>query len=50
MFWVHDGGKDGNDVAYAGPAWFWDPSNAICTSTPPQLPAVAVDKGNFNVQ
>ena len=50
VFWVQDGGNDGDDVAYGGPAAFWDPTNAICTSTPPQLPAVPVDKGNFNVQ
>lgn len=50
VFWVQDGGTDGGDVAYGGPASFWDPTNAICTSTPPQLPAVALDKGNFNVQ
>ena len=50
VFWVQDGGKDGDDVAYGGPAGFWDPTDAICTSTPPQLPAVAVDKGNFSVQ
>ena len=49
VFWVQTGGKDG-DVAYGGPAGFWDPTNAICTSTPPQLPPVVVDKGNFNVQ
>ena len=49
VFWVQNGGKDGGDVAYGGPSSFWDPTNAICTSTPPQLPAVAV-KGNFNVQ
>jgi hypothetical protein len=48
--WVQDGGKDGNDVAYFGPAWFWDPTDAICTATPPQLPAVAVGNGNFNVR
>jgi hypothetical protein len=50
VFWVQNGGKDGGDVAYGGPSSFWDPTNAICTSTPPQLPPVAVDKGNFNVQ
>jgi hypothetical protein len=50
VFWVRDGGNDGGDVAYGGPAFFWDPTDAICTSTPPQLPAVAVDKGNFIVQ
>lgn len=50
VFWVRDGGKDGEDVAYGGPAFFWDPTNAICTSTPPQLPAVPVSNGNFNVQ
>ena len=50
VFWVRDGGKDGDDVAYGGPAFFWDPTNAICTSTPPQLPEVTVGKGNFHVQ
>ena len=50
VFWVQDGGKDGADVAYGGPAFFWDPTDAICTSTPPQLPAVAVDKGDFSVR
>ena len=50
VFWVQDGGKDGPDIGYGGPAAFWDPTNAICTSTPPQLPAVPVSDGNFNVQ
>ena len=50
MFWVQDGGKHGPDVAYGGPAFFWDPTNAICTSTPPQLPAVPVASGNFLVR
>lgn len=50
VFWVRDGGKDGEDVAYGGPAFFWDPTDAICTSTPPQLPAVPVNNGNFTVQ
>lgn len=49
VFWVQDGGKGGVDVAYGGPAFFWDPTDAICTSTPPQLPAVPVDNGNFDV-
>lgn len=49
VFWVRDGGKNGADVAYGGPAAFWDPTNAICTSTPPQLPAVPVASGNFIV-
>ena len=50
VYWVQDGGKDGDDVAYGGPSWFWDPTNAICTSTPPQLPAVPVDHGAFIVR
>jgi hypothetical protein len=50
VFWVRDGGKDGPDIGYGGPAAFWDPTNTICTSTPPQLPAVPVTDGNFNVQ
>lgn len=35
VYWVQGGGKDGADVAYGGPAFFWDPTDAICTSTPP---------------
>lgn len=50
VFWVRDGGKDGEDVGYGGPAFFWDPTNAICTSTPPQLPEVPVANGNFIVR
>ena len=50
VYWVQDGGKDGADVAYGGPAFFWDPTDAICTYTPPTLPAVAVDRGNFDVR
>ena len=50
VIWVQDGGEDGADVAYGGPASFWDPTDAICTSTPPQLPAVPVDHGNFTVR
>ena len=50
VFWVQDGGKNGGDVAHGGPAAFLDPTDAICTSTPPQLPAVPVDNGNFTVR
>ena len=50
VFWVQDNGKGSADLAYGGPAEFWDPNDAICTSTPPQLPAVPVGDGNFSVQ
>jgi len=40
VVWVEDNGKGDDDISYGGPAAFWDPTNAICTSTPPQLPAV----------
>ena len=50
VFWVRDGGENGGDVAYGGPAFFWDPTDAICTSTPPTLPATPVGKGNFIVR
>ena len=50
VFWVRDGGKAAGDVAYGGPAFFWDPSDAICTSTPPRLPAVPMVDGGFTVR
>ena len=50
VFWVQDIGKGGVDVAYGGPAAFWDPTDVICTSTPPQLPEVPVATGDFIVR
>lgn len=48
VFWVRDGGPHGADVGHAGPSSVLDPSNLICTSTPPALPANAMT-GNFEV-
>ena len=48
VFWVRDGGPAGADVGHAGPGPVLDPSNLICTSTPPALPANAME-GNFEV-
>jgi hypothetical protein len=49
VFWVRDGGPHGADVGHGGPAAFFDPSNLICTSTPPALPANSMT-GNFEVR
>jgi hypothetical protein len=50
VFWVQDAGRGAVDVAYGGPAFVWDPANAICTSTPPRLPATAVSDGDISVR
>jgi hypothetical protein len=49
VFWVRDGGPNGADVGHAGPAQLHDPSNLICSTTPPDLPADPVTSGNFVV-
>lgn len=50
VMWIRDGGPGAADVGHGGPAPLLDPTNAICTSTPPALPADAVTSGNFNVR
>ena len=50
IFWVRDGGPTGADVGHGGPAVFFDPSNMICTTTPPALPPDPVTSGNFVVR
>ena len=50
VVWVQDNGKGDADISYGGPAAFWDPNDAICTSTPPQLPALPLTDGNFTVK
>ena len=46
---VQDNGS-GTDKHFGGPGFFWDPSNLICSATPPFLPAVQVSVGNFTVR
>lgn len=50
VIWIRDGGPGAPDVGHGGPAPLLDPSNAICSSTPPALPADAVTTGNFIVR
>ncbi|HEX7981159.1 MAG TPA: hypothetical protein VF461_21300 [Gemmatimonadaceae bacterium] len=49
VLWVQDVGRNA-DVAYGGPAFVWDPSNTICSSTPPRLPAIVVSEGDVTVR
>ena len=51
VFWVRDGGPGGADVGHEGPAWFYDPTGLICSTTPPaSLTADAITPGNFEVR
>ena len=50
VFWVQDAGAGGKDIAYGGPSFVWDQSNAICTSTPPRLTSVVVSEGDITVR
>ena len=50
VFWVEDAGSNGTDIAYGGPASVWDPTHAICTSTPPKLPVNRVVEGDISVR
>jgi hypothetical protein len=52
VFWVQDGGPNGADVGHEGPAWFYDPSDLICSNTPPTnlLPTNPMTQGNFAVR
>ena len=50
VVWMRDGGPGAPDVGHGGPAYLFDPNNAICSSTPPVMPADAVTTGNFNVR
>ena len=49
VLWVKEGGAKGVDVAYGGPA-SWDPTDAMCTSTPPRLPETPVADGKITVR
>ena len=50
VFWVRDGGPNGADVGHEGPAWFYDPTGAICSDTPPaSLTPDPITQGNFVV-
>lgn len=50
VIWIRDGGPGAPDVGHGGPAPLLDPTNAICSSTPPAMPADAVTSGNFVVR
>ena len=50
VFWVRDGGAGAPDVGHGGPAAFLDPNHAICSTTPPPMPADPVTSGNFVVR
>ncbi|HEX7981160.1 MAG TPA: hypothetical protein VF461_21305 [Gemmatimonadaceae bacterium] len=50
VIWVQDNGTSGPDIHYGGPSFVWDPSNQICSATPPALPALPVVDGNFTVR
>src|SRR4051812_12374338 len=51
VFWVRDGGPNGADVGHEGPAWFYDPTGAICSDTPPtSLTPDPITPGNFVVR
>jgi hypothetical protein len=50
VIWMRDGGAGAPDVGHGGPAPLFDPTNAICTSTPPAMPADGVTSGNFVVR
>lgn len=49
VLWVVDNGT-GGDIYYGGPAAFFDPSNLICSDTPPALPSTVITKGNLTVR
>lgn len=50
VFAVQDNGKTGADLAYGGPGRIWDPNRAMCSTTPPKLPLVAVTEGHISVR
>ena len=53
VFWVRDGGPNGADVGHEGPSWYYDPSDLVCSDTPPAILTAATDpitQGNFIVR